>query len=181
MDRITRFSVLLLPLLLAACEGEGMKDALGLSRDAPDEFTVVSRPPLSVPPEFTLRPPEPGAPPLGFEADDKAKSLLTGKAPTTDASSPGGTASGLLKRAGADAADSSIRDKLRSDATIPADTSNAKTLVDKIRGTAKEEPTVDAAKESERLRTNKDAGKPLTEGEVPENKPGSESLIDRIF
>ena len=34
----------------------------GLTRDVrPDEFTVVTRAPLSMPPDFTLRPPQPGA------------------------------------------------------------------------------------------------------------------------
>ena len=50
-----------LPLALAACEG--VKQELGMTKQAPDEFAVVaSKAPLVVPPEFTLRPPRPGAP-----------------------------------------------------------------------------------------------------------------------
>jgi hypothetical protein len=37
------------------------KKALGLGKRSPDEFTVVTRAPLSLPPEFALRPPQPGA------------------------------------------------------------------------------------------------------------------------
>ena len=36
------------------------KKALGLGKRSPDEFTVVTRAPLSLPPEFALRPPQPG-------------------------------------------------------------------------------------------------------------------------
>lgn len=36
------------------------KKALGLSKRSPDEFTVVTRAPLALPPEFALRPPQPG-------------------------------------------------------------------------------------------------------------------------
>lgn len=47
-------SSLLAVLLLAAC---GLtRDDLGVDKTAPDEMLVVSRAPLSVPPEFGLRP-----------------------------------------------------------------------------------------------------------------------------
>lgn len=189
--KMFRYSICVLAaMLVAGCEGNDMKDTLGLNREAPDEFTVVSRPPLTVPPEFNLRPPKPGEAPIGLSAEDKAKSLITGiggrpadtAVGTVSASDvPKGAAASLLKRAGADAADGGIREKLGVDARTPADTSNAKTLMEKLTGKEKKEPTVDAKKESERLRANKDAGKPVNEGEVPEAKPESESLIDKIF
>ncbi len=47
-------------LLLAAAGCSGAKEALGLVQDPPDEFRVVSRAPLAIPPDFTLRPPRPG-------------------------------------------------------------------------------------------------------------------------
>jgi hypothetical protein len=36
--------------------------ALGMSKVTPDEFRVVTKPPLVVPPDFSLRPPAPGEP-----------------------------------------------------------------------------------------------------------------------
>ncbi len=48
-------------LALAACSGEELTRTFGLTRDAPDEFQVTTRAPLSMPPDFTLRPPQPGA------------------------------------------------------------------------------------------------------------------------
>jgi hypothetical protein len=48
-------------VLLAGCS-TSVKQAIGLEAQAPDEFAVESRAPLTVPPEFDLRPPAPGAP-----------------------------------------------------------------------------------------------------------------------
>ena len=44
---------------LSGCSG--FKRAIGLERASPDEFAVESRAPLTLPPDFNLRPPEPGA------------------------------------------------------------------------------------------------------------------------
>mgnify|MGYP005856229123 CR=1 FL=1 len=44
-----------LGLALAGCSGLGQ--ALGLSKRPPDEFEVVAKQPLTVPPDFNLRPP----------------------------------------------------------------------------------------------------------------------------
>ena len=201
MKNLCKASLFALPLLLAACDNGGMRDTLGLTRTAPDEFIVVSRPPLSVPPEFNLRPPTAGEAPLGSSADEQARSLLTGKpagyansdaalveptvetavTPVVRTDALTGGADALLKRAGSHSADESIRAKLGEDAARPADTSNAKTLLEQIDGTEKKEPTVDAKKEAERLRANKDSGKPITEGEVPTEDTKPRSLIDRIF
>lgn len=62
LSRLT-LTVLLLgsTVALSACGGDTRR-ALGLGKTPPDEFTVVKRAPLSLPPNYTLRPPEPGAP-----------------------------------------------------------------------------------------------------------------------
>jgi hypothetical protein len=46
-------------LLIAGC-GD-LKKAIGLEKTSPDEFAVESRAPLTMPPDFNLRPPQPGA------------------------------------------------------------------------------------------------------------------------
>jgi hypothetical protein len=46
--------------LLCGCSN--FKQVIGIEAQAPDEFAVESRAPLTVPPEFDLRPPAPGAP-----------------------------------------------------------------------------------------------------------------------
>jgi hypothetical protein len=43
----------------------------------PDEFAIESRAPLTIPPEFDLRPPQPGAPrPQEVTAADKARKVI---------------------------------------------------------------------------------------------------------
>ena len=46
-------------LLLAGCTD--LKRSIGLEKTSPDEFAVESRAPLTMPPDFDLRPPQPGA------------------------------------------------------------------------------------------------------------------------
>lgn len=53
--------VLAVTLALAGAGCEATKEQLGLTKQAPDEFTVVTKAPLVIPPDFTLRPPQPGA------------------------------------------------------------------------------------------------------------------------
>lgn len=65
-------------LALTACESGEVRDSLGLGRTAPDEFVVVSRPALSVPPEFTLVPPEPGAEGPRASTEEMAREALIG-------------------------------------------------------------------------------------------------------
>jgi hypothetical protein len=43
----------------SACTS-GVRQALGAERNTPDEFRVVTIAPLTVPPEYSLRPPQPG-------------------------------------------------------------------------------------------------------------------------
>jgi hypothetical protein len=51
---------LAMPMLLAGCSG--FKQAIGIEPTPPDEFAVEARAPLTIPPDFDLRPPEPGKP-----------------------------------------------------------------------------------------------------------------------
>ncbi len=51
-----RFSLIAAVIMaLSACSG--VKKQLGLTKQSPDEFKVVARAPLSLPPDFSLRPP----------------------------------------------------------------------------------------------------------------------------
>ncbi|MEL0015072.1 MAG: DUF3035 domain-containing protein, partial [Rhodospirillales bacterium] len=59
MQNVLRvFSVTVLVAMTAGCGS--VKDELGLEKKAPDEFTVVRNAPLSLPPNYNLRPPKPG-------------------------------------------------------------------------------------------------------------------------
>jgi len=63
------------PLLIAGCSD--FKKSIGLEPTLPDEFAVESRAPLTIPPDFELRPPQPGASrPQEKSADQQAKQLI---------------------------------------------------------------------------------------------------------
>jgi hypothetical protein len=62
-------------LLLSGC-GD-FRRAIGFDRSGPDEFAVESRAPLTIPPDFDLRPPQPGAPrPQEGTAAEKARKVI---------------------------------------------------------------------------------------------------------
>lgn len=62
-------------LLVVGC-GD-FKKSIGLEQSMPDEFAVESRAPLTIPPDFDLRPPTPGASrPQEKSADQQAKDVL---------------------------------------------------------------------------------------------------------
>ena len=63
-------------LLTTSCTSKS-SNTFGEDKPAPDEFAVYSRAPLSVPPDFGLRPPEPGATrPQTIISRDQAKKAL---------------------------------------------------------------------------------------------------------
>jgi len=67
-------------LLMAGCSD--FKKSIGLEPTMPDEFAVESRAPLTVPPDFDLRPPTPGAPrPQEKSADQQAKDVFAEAGP----------------------------------------------------------------------------------------------------
>ena len=53
-----------LTALAVGASGCGSMRALGGAKVTPDEFRVVTKAPLVVPPDFALRPPAPGEPPV---------------------------------------------------------------------------------------------------------------------
>jgi hypothetical protein len=93
-DRIPLLAVACLSvnLLLPGCTG--FERAIGLEKVTPDEFAVESRAPLTVPPEFDLRPPQPGAPrPQEASASDQARKVID----TAGPGEPGKQETGGLK------------------------------------------------------------------------------------
>ncbi len=91
-------------LALGGCGGGA---ALGFGKSAPDEFRVVTKAPLVVPPDYALRPPAPGQPrPQELQPESSARQALLGereKAERTQGESL------LAAKAGADKADPLIR------------------------------------------------------------------------
>lgn len=84
-----------------------VSQAAGMNRQVPDEFNVVTKAPLVVPPEFALRPPATGAElPRELDPGQRGQSILFGQDIGQEASS-GERA--LILAAGASASDPIIR------------------------------------------------------------------------
>jgi hypothetical protein len=97
-------SVAALGLGSAGCAAAGK--ALGVEKVTPDEFRVVSKAPLVVPPDYALRPPKPGEPrPQELAPESQARLALMGR---NDASRTQGETL-LAEKAGAARADPLIR------------------------------------------------------------------------
>ena len=65
-------------MALSACGG-GSKGGVMAGRSGPDEFMVSKRAPLTIPPDFALTPPKPGAPrPQEADSSQQALSAMFG-------------------------------------------------------------------------------------------------------
>ena len=91
--RVVLFAVACTAGLSVAGCGD-LRRAVGMDRVGPDEFAVESRAPLTIPPEYDLRPPAPGAPrPQEVTATDRARRVID----TAGPGEPGKQATGGLK------------------------------------------------------------------------------------
>ncbi len=81
--------------------------ALGQNKAAPDEFRVVTKAPLVVPPDYALRPPAPGEPrPQELQPESQARVALLGEREATTRDDAEKT---FVAQAGAEKADPLIR------------------------------------------------------------------------
>jgi hypothetical protein len=108
---------------LAGCSG--FKQAIGLEPTMPDEFAVESNPPLVIPPEFDLRPPNPGAPrPQDQSASKQAEAVIDQAGPGT----PGQQASPYRLRREPNALGSLGPQSPNPNAVVAADSLSSKLL-----------------------------------------------------
>lgn len=109
--RSTLKTIALAASLLAAAAALGgcfhKADPLAFNPNAPDEFRVVSKAPLVVPPDYALRPPAPGEPrPQELKPESAARLAMLGEREKAERS-PGESL--FASRAGASKADPLIR------------------------------------------------------------------------
>lgn len=158
---------------LSACSKT--REQFDFSKKAPDEFAVVTRAPLEMPPDYNLRPPRPGVQrPQEDTAVNDAKQAIFGEAVTQQAAkaAPAMTQgeSILLQKSGASAPNPNIRDVIDSEtATLAKEETSTFNKILGRAGKKIDAPTtvVDPIKESERIIQNKEAGKPVTDGNTP--------------
>ena len=199
-----RRTLLLLPLALAllapAMAGcSSTKEMLGLTKRSPDEFQVVSRAPLSMPPDYSLRPPTPGAPrPQEGTTRDQAQGIVTGYAGRSTStlqpdqipsigegeqtSTESAGESAFLQSASLTGIDPNIRKMV--DEETNADEEDSQTFVDDLIFWRKTEPygkVVDPVAEQKRLQENQALGQPTDTGETPIIERKEKGLFEGVF
>jgi len=189
-------------LLLVAAAGLALSgctatmNALGMGKHPPDEFVVVTHPPLEVPADLTLVPPQPGAPrPQEESAAQLAEAAVLGtgaQAEGTDTASstqilPSGPATAgeeaFLQNAGVAKADPKIRQLVDTEAQAESDAIKDN-LYNKILFWQTQPPpgtVVDAKAEQQRLQEKAALGKPLTQGPTPVIVRRKRAMLEGIF
>lgn len=180
---------------LTGCGG-GVKETLGLNRQAPDEFQVVRRPPLAIPPDFRLRPPEPGAPPTGMgTAQDMGRAALYGNGggafqggwigqngAVAGRQGLSGGERAFLSAVGADKASPDIRATVNRESSVLAE--EERPFTDRLvfwRDPPPSGTLVDADAEARRLRERQALGEPVTQGETPTIKREQRGMFEGLF
>jgi len=160
---------LLAPVALGGCDET--RKALGQVKQPPDEFAVFQRAPLSLPPDYGLRPPAPGSErPQAVNPRDQARAALGQRQPAADPALANMSAGErqLLQLTGANRADPAIRGQVNAETrALEADSVS---LADKIIFWRKPEElgtAVDPDKEARRIRENQATGKSITDGKTP--------------
>ncbi|MGB0669980.1 MAG: DUF3035 domain-containing protein [Rhodospirillales bacterium] len=172
-------------LSLSACSGA--KQVLVGDKEGPDEFAVYTRAPLSMPPDFALRPPAPGSerPQAENPRANARQVLYREQREPTRSNVPAGASTGteaLMRATGADIADPTVRSTINQETANLAEEELSVTerLMFWSDGNASG-TIVDAEAEAKRIRENQALGKPLNDGETPEIKRKGKALLEGLF
>jgi hypothetical protein len=104
-NRVAIAAVMMAGFGVAGCSH--VQRAVGMGKVVPDEFRVVSKAPLIIPPDYALRPPTPGEPtPQELQPESAARQALLGEQQAAQRSYGEKL---LITRAGADKADPMAR------------------------------------------------------------------------
>ncbi|GGF15972.1 hypothetical protein GCM10011611_22170 [Aliidongia dinghuensis] len=186
----------LLVIGLSGCSDT--RKALGIDKAPPDEFAVVAGSPLTMPPDFNLRPPrspsdkppsetaaQAGRQTVFRLADTKPSTASLAVAATTGANgvplSAGEQA--LVAKAGAGSVDPSIRQQVDKE-TAQLNADNGPGFVDSLlfwRDPTPPGEAVDAQRESQRLRENAALGKPASVGDTPQIERKQRAWLEGLF
>ena len=185
--------VLVISFVITGCS-DSLKEQIGLGKRSPDEFKVVSRAPLSLPPDYNLTPPRPGAlRPQEGSAQGQAKRAVfnldgtAGPEKSSELKQAGRTDGemALLRSAGADDAPEDIR--LLIDRETRQLNSESEQVVDALifwKDQPNPNTLVDPAKEAKRIQENAALGTRGT-GETPiitiEREAPLEGVLDNLF
>jgi hypothetical protein len=177
-------------IALTGCTGSDVKTTLGLRKKAPDEFMVLSRPALTVPPAFDLPEPETTqtATPKDFSSNAAKKVLFGAEAGNKDGKKS--TAENLfLNKAGFGSAQSDIREQLEQDARALEEPTPEEAqekgfferLFEPLQLNEAPDPIVSPVAEKERIKDAKASGEKIDGEDAVTVQPKAESTLDRIL
>ena len=181
--RAAATSLLVLPLL-AGC-GQDTARTLGFTRDAPDEFAVVTRAPLSLPPSLgTLPPPRPGmSRPQELQGGAAGEAILApGAAYGVGAATAPSRGENALVAAAGGQAPSGVRSQVDQESLRLEQPQRG--LVDRLmfwRDAPAAGVAVDPQREAQRLRENAALGREADQGETAIIQRRRQGLFSGIF
>ena len=183
MTVILRAAALAGVLALAACSGDELTRTFGLTRDAPDEFQVTTRAPLSMPPDFTLRPPQPGASrPQELTQQQQAEAALVPETVNMgQQQTPPTPGQQALVQAAGRPAPPDIRTQVNREAALDQP---SRSFADRLlfwRPAPPAGTAVDPVRESQRLRQNAALGQSQEAGDTPIIQRRRPGLFSGLF
>jgi hypothetical protein len=182
---ITALSIVIVAAVsLSACSN--VTKALTQTKAAPDEFAVYTRAPLTMPPDYGVRP-KPGgkdeASSISGNPQETARRVLLNNSSQriqpVRAATPGTTA--LLTRAGVSKAEPDIRQAINRETTAYAE--EDKTVIDSMLFWRENETgtIVNADEETKRIQESQALGQPVNEGTTPDIKPKKKAPLEGVF
>ena len=159
-------------LALLACTSCSNDIKSALRKPAPDEYTVISNPPLSVPPNFDLKNPD--------EARNNMQSLQN----TESRSSIGLDKEDrqFMQQLGTHKHRGHVKKMIDEDHAHSKKQMQSKGFIRKAVANLNsegEDEFVDPAKESQRIQENQEADRPINEGDVPTRE--GKTTLQRLF
>ncbi len=165
------------------------REAFGMTNKSPDEFAVVDHPPLSMPPDYALRPPRPGYAEnmRGSNPSEKAAQALYGDSKMEAVPQQGVRSlqvqnltpaeQAIVTQTGATQADPAIRSQLAADS---GNARESRKLLDNLLFWKKPQPqgeVVLAPAEAKRLSTARATNQPVNAGATPAIAKGKTTEI----
>ena len=199
-----RGAALCVGLMVALSGCSNVKKSMGITKRSPDEFAVVSKAPLIMPPNYNIRPPRPGAPrPTELTPTNEARAVVFGKdknqpkkgaltaqqmamAALDQNKNPAEPKSAgeiaLLGQAGSDPSQANIRSEIRLETTGVQDKLDS--IADQLifwKNDATEGGTViNAGKEAKRLKKLANEGKPASGSPAPVIRRKKQTLLEAV-
>jgi len=166
---------------------QDIREAAGVVKTPPDEFAVVTKAPLVIPPDYNLRPPKPGAPPTNQSSPtETAQAALNGDDPAAVAAAlPTTYSSGekmLLANTGAATADHGVRSQIAADTKAMSTASDS--FTDTLLFRSPPDPNaghpVNADAEHDKIVAEKtDSQTPIEGQTTPKKDPQEGATIDK--